>query len=79
MLVALRVLMMSPGAWDDPAPKGRWAAPTVLAAYTAPSARSPCPLRSASQVMRGSVMPAQNVVGIMTAEAIRWLATLNPA
>ena len=38
MLVALSVLMMSPGAWDDPAPKGRWAAPTAkLAADLLPA------------------------------------------
>ena len=41
--------------------------PSVFQAYTRPIAASPEPERIRVRVMRGSVMPAQNVAGSMIA------------
>ena len=51
--------------------------PSVLTLYTTPTARSPLPAFSSIRVMSGSVMPAQNVAGSITASAIPYFATVN--
>ena len=45
--------------------------PSVLTAYTWPTARSPAPRASSTRVMSGSVTPAQNVAGSITARHSR--------
>ena len=51
--------------------------PSVLTLYTAPTARSPLPAFNSIRVMSGSVIPAQNVAGSITASAMPYFATVK--
>ena len=51
--------------------------PKVLTLYTVPMARSPAPAPSSMRVISGSVMPAQNVAGSITARQMAYRASEN--
>jgi hypothetical protein len=51
--------------------------PKVFTLYTAPTARSPLPAFSSIRVISGSVIPAQNVAGSITASAMPYFATVK--
>jgi hypothetical protein len=52
--------------------------PKVLKPYTMPIARSPVLRVTSMRVMSGSVIPAQNVAGSITARQMKYRATANP-
>ena len=51
--------------------------PSVFTLYTVPIAFSPPPALISMRVMSGSVIPAQNVAGSITLNAMPYLATVK--